>query len=457
MELNQQQMRAFFHSGKTLSYAYRIEALEKLKRALSTYEAALLDAVYQDFGKAPFETYMTELLMVSEELDYMLKHLRQLMKPQKVATPLLHMKSSSRIYHEPYGIVLLISPWNYPITLSLVPLMGAIAAGNCVVMKPSSKSWHTTEVLAELIASIYPEDYVTLLRGPSSIVYEVIENGVDYILFTGSPEVGQKILKAASSSLTPVLLELGGKSPAVVFADANLEKAGARLIWGKVVNAGQTCIAPDYVLVEETMAEKLMEHMMWAIERYYGKEPLESPDLPSIINTENYERVKSYLTQGKLIYGGRYDDKRRKIAPTLLLNPDLSSEVMTREIFGPVLPVITFREPEEPVNIIRSRPKPLALYLFTENSQTIDWYMEHMAFGNGCINDTLIQFANAHLPFGGVGHSGMGKYHGKYSLESFSHRKAVSRKTTAFDITFRYPPYTADKLKQLKRFMKWLP
>lgn len=457
MDFNKQKMMEFFHSGKSLSYEFRMDALKKLQRALWDYEDELTQAIFQDFNKSAFEAFMTELLMVNDELDIMMKNLKTFMKPKKVGTSLLHFKSSSRIYYEPYGIVLIISPWNYPITLSLTPLIGAIAAGNCVVLKPSSKTTRTSAVLSQLLTSIFPKEYVTVVQGSSDQTHALIQEEMDYIVFTGSPSVGEEILASAAPMLTPVLLELGGKSPAVVFSDADIEKASARLVWGKLVNAGQTCIAPDYLLLEESIAETFIAQLTEDIVKYYGDNPLESEDFPSIIDEKNYERIKSYLHLGECVYGGKFDDAKRKIHPTLLLNPPRDSDVMTTEIFGPVLPILTFTEHQEPVHQIRSLPKPLAFYLFTEDQSKIDWYMENISFGNGCINDTLIQFANSNLPFGGVGNSGMGQYHGEHSFETFSHQKSVSKKTNAFDIPLRYPPYSEKKLNTLKKIVRKIP
>lgn len=450
---DKEKMTEFFYSGKTLKYEYRINALKKLKNTLKKYEEEMTVAVNKDFGKSYFETYMTEVMTISDELDFMIDNLKNLMKPKKVSTPLAHFKSTSKVFYEPFGIVLIVSPWNYPLTLAISPLIGAIAAGNCVVIKPSSKTNHTSDVIEKIIKESFQPEYVSVVRGSSDITHKLIEKDLDYVVFTGSPEAGKDVATTAAKTLTPVTLELGGKSPTIVFDDCDIENGGNRIIWGKSVNAGQTCIAPDYLLLHENIKEEFINELEKVIIKFYGENPIENSDFPSIINEENYERLKSYLKEGEVIFGGEYDDENLKISPTLILNPDLDSELMTREIFGPILPIITFKEIKETVDIIRKRPKPLAFYLFTKDDEKINWYIENIAFGNGCINDTLIQFANSNLPFGGVGNSGMGEYHGEYSFETFSNKKGMSRKTDLFDIELRYPPYTEKKKKLLKFYI----
>lgn len=446
-------MKEFFNSGKTLDYNFRINALKKLRNALIKYEEELTKAVNKDFGKAYFETYMTEILTVADELDFFLKNLKKLMEPDRVATPIAHFKSKSRVFYEPYGIVLIISPWNYPITLAFSPLIGGIAAGNCVVLKPSSKTKHTGDIIEKIIKETFPPEYVTVVRGSSDVTHELIREDLDYVVFTGSPKAGKDVATTAANFLTPITLELGGKSPTIVWEDGDLENSSKRILWGECVNAGQTCIAPDYLLLHKNVKEEFIELLKKDILEFYGENPLENPDLPSIINEKNYNRLKSYLKEKEIIFGGRYDDEKLKIEPTLILNPDLDSKIMKDEIFGPILPIIIIEDIEETIEIIRARPKPLAFYLFSKDEEKIDYYIENVSFGNGCINDTLIQFANSNLPFGGVGQSGIGEYHGKYSFETFSNKKGMSRKTDLFDIELRYPPYTEKKMKLLKYYI----
>lgn len=446
-------MKEFFNSGKTLDYNFRIDALKKLRDALIKYEEKLIEAVNKDFGKAYFETYMTEILTIADELDFFLKNLNKLMKPEKVSTPIAHFKSKSKIFYEPYGIVLIVSPWNYPITLSLSPLIGAIAAGNCVVLKPSSKTTHTSDILEELLEETFSRDFVTVIRGSSEVTHELIREDLDYVVFTGSPKAGKDVATTAANFLTPITLELGGKSPTIVWEDGDLKNASKRILWGKCVNAGQTCIAPDYLLLHKNVKEEFIDLLKKDIVEFYGENPLENSDLPSIINENNYNRLKSYLEKSDIIFGGRFDDEKLKIEPTLLINPDLDSDIMQDEIFGPILPIIIIEGISETLDIIRSRPKPLAFYLFSKDEEKINYYIENISFGNGCINDTLIQFANSNLPFGGVGQSGIGEYHGKYSFETFSNKKGMSRKTDLFDIELRYPPYTEKKMELLKFYI----
>ena len=447
---NKQSQEAFFETDVTLSYEFRRDMLLRFKEMMCQNKERIAAALAADFGKAYFEAYATEILMIYDELNYMLKNLKGLMKAKRVPTSLVHFYSKSQIISEPYGNVLIISPWNYPYTLSFVPMIGAMAAGNTVVLKPSETTPHSSALMKEMIAESFPPEYITVVEGEAETTQNLIQDNFDYVFFTGSGQVGREVMKAASETLTPVTLELGGKSPAIVTEDADLVKAAVRIAWGKTVNAGQTCIAPDYVLVHESVKTRFVLLVQKAFEKLYGLDVFGNDDFPSIINDKHFERIQGLFADETILYGGQVDGDTRKIAPTIVDEPALDSKIMQEEIFGPVLPVISYGSLDEVFAVIRDREKPLALYLFTENDSVKEYVSEHLSFGGGAINDTLIHFANNNMPFGGVGGSGMGGYHGKYSFETFSHAKGITEKTTRFDLPFRYPPYTDFKEKVIR-------
>lgn len=447
---NKQSQEAFFETDVTLSYEFRRDMLLRFKEMMSQNKERIAAALAADFGKAYFEAYATEILMIYDELNYMLKNLKGLMKAKRVPTSLVHFYSKSQIISEPYGNVLIISPWNYPYTLSFVPMIGAMAAGNTVVLKPSETTPHSSALMKEMIAESFPPEYITVVEGEAETTQNLIQDNFDYVFFTGSGQVGREVMKAASETLTPVTLELGGKSPAIVTEDADLVKAAVRIAWGKTVNAGQTCIAPDYVLVHESVKTRFVSLVQEAFEKLYGLDVFGNDDFPSIINDKHFQRIQGLFADETILYGGQVDGDTRKIAPTIVDEPALDSKIMQEEIFGPVLPVISYGSLDEVFAVIRDREKPLALYLFTENDSVKEYVSEHLSFGGGAINDTLIHFANNNMPFGGVGGSGMGGYHGKYSFETFSHAKGITEKTTRFDLPFRYPPYTDFKEKVIR-------
>lgn len=447
------QQRQYFNTGETLDPSYRIAQLKKLKQAIKDHDYFIYDALRKDLNKPLFESYATELASVYSELDYMIKHVRNFARPKRVGTSLAHFYSKSHIHQEPYGTVLIIAPWNYPIQLSFVPLIGALAAGNTVILKPSEMAPATSHIIKAIIESVFPREYVAVEEGDGSVSQALLQEGVDYCLFTGSSQVGKSIMETASQSLTPVTLELGGKSPVIVAPDTNIKHAAQRIVWGKFVNAGQTCIAPDYLIVHEDIKDELIQKMSEVIHEFYGMSPVTQPDYPRIINQKHFDRLTALLEGTTIYHGGKSDPETLTIEPTIVLDPDLESELMQEEIFGPILPVITYQETGEAVNFIRSKEKPLALYLFTQNNTLKKYIKTHVSFGGGAINDTLIHQSNHNMPFGGVGNSGIGAYHGKYSLETFSHPKAILEKTDAFDIKLRYPPYTDTILKVLQKFL----
>jgi len=445
--------RAFFATQATKSLAFRLEALEKLEAAILAYEERLNAAMYADFRKSPFEVYATEVGLVLSEIRFHRKHLRGWMKPERVPSGLVNFPAASRILREPYGVALLIAPWNYPFQLLINPLVGAISAGNCAVLKPADYSTHTGEVMAEMIRETFDPSYIAAFTGGRTVIQALLEERYDYIFFTGSSALGRLVMEKAAHHLTPVSLELGGKSPCIVGADANLEVAARRIAWGKFLNAGQTCVAPDYLLVHQEVKAALVERLKVAITRMYGEDPRQSPDFPRIINGKQMTHLKRLLQSGTVLFGGVVDDAERYISPTLIDGVGPEDPIMQEEIFGPLLPILTFATLDEAIAQVNARPKPLAFYFFSESRKHQEYVLARTSSGGGCINDTVAHLANHHLPFGGVGNSGMGGYHGWYSFDGFSHRRAILRKPTLFDIPLRYAPY-AGKLGLVRKILR---
>lgn len=444
--------RAFFDSGATKDISFRKQKLGLLRDAIRKHEKEICEALHQDLSKAAFEAYVTEVGIVMEEISHTLKHLSRWAKPKRVKTPLMHFPSSSRIYAEPYGSVLIMSPWNYPFQLTIVPLVGAIAAGNCSVIKPSEYSLHTSEIIGKIITEIFDDDFVSVVRGGREANKNLLTEKFDYIFFTGSPGVGKVVMEAASRHLTPMTLELGGKSPCIVDGTANIRLAARRIVWGKFLNAGQTCVAPDYLLVQKTMKDALLEEMKKCILDFYGTAPLDNEDYPKIINQHHFERLLGLMEGKRTVTGGLSDPVTRKIAPTILNEVTWESDIMREEIFGPLLPVIEFSDFHDMLALVNRHPKPLAFYLFTTSKEHEAYALKSVSFGGGCINDTVIHLSSPNLPFGGVGESGMGRYHGRNSFETFSHFKSMMKKSNVLDIPLRYPPYR-NHLKTAKKFM----
>jgi aldehyde dehydrogenase (NAD+) len=446
--------QAFFASGKTLPYAFRRQQLLLLKQAIKKHEQQIMNALHADLHKHPVEAYGSEIGLIYAEITSLLAGLKQWMRPEEVRSPLAQYPSYSRVYRVPLGLTLIISPWNYPFQLLMAPLAGAIAGGNCAVLKPSELAPHTAAVIESLIKETFDPAYITVLQGDGSVVIpEMMQQRFDHVFFTGSTGVGRKILEMAAPHLTPVTLELGGKSPCVVDDKVDINVAAKRIVWGKYWNAGQTCIAPDYVLVHRDVKDELIAAMKKAIVQFFGDDPLQSPDYGRIINAKRFNTLRSYLTQGQLLHGGASDETALFIAPALLGDVSWDSPVMKEEIFGPVLPVIAFDTLSSAVELIRQQPYPLSLYVFTKRTKTEKMLLEQVRFGGGCINNTLVHFTNNELPFGGVGNSGMGRYHGKYSFDTFTHLKSVMKTGTWIDIPAKYPPYK-NKLKMVKMMMK---
>jgi aldehyde dehydrogenase (NAD+) len=433
--------RAFYASGQTRGLEFRLTALKKLKTAIINSEPELIAALEQDLHKPLMESYTSELGMVIDEINCALKNLKKWVRPHRVKANLLTFPAKSYLRHEPYGIVLVIAPWNYPVQLALSPLVGAIAAGNCCVLKPSELAPATALTLEKLLGATYAPEYVKAVNGDAVISQCLLKQHFDKIFFTGSPRVGKIVMEQAAQHLTPVTLELGGKSPCIVDQDVNPEVTAKRIVWGKFFNAGQTCVAPDYLLVHDSMKEPLCQAMQNRIKDFYTKAPENSPDLTRIINVRHFDRLIAYLQDGQVISGGHSDRERLYIEPTLLAVTDLEAPVMREEIFGPILPVIAYTNLDEVYQIVKSHPDPLACYIFSRHRQLIEALLEQIPFGGGCVNDTLTHFLNHNLPFGGRGASGIGNYHGHYSFETFSHSKAVIKTGFHFDLPIKFPPY----------------
>lgn len=445
--------RDFFSSGRTGDLDFRLENLNRLKNAIIQNEAAISGALEKDLSKSAYESYLTEIGVALDEIRYISRRLKSWARPRRVKTPFYLWPASSRIYSEPYGLALIIAPWNYPFLLSVSPLIGSIAAGNCNVLKPSEFAPHTAAIISELLESHFDSRYITVIEGDAHVAKELLAERFDYIFFTGSMSVGKIVMSAAAKYLTPITLELGGKSPCIVDADVNMDLAARRIVSGKFMNAGQTCIAPDYLLVQRKNKSILLDHIKKHISKFYGKNPRKSPDYGRIINRQHFNRLVDLLKEGRVIIGGQSDPDDLYIDPTLIENVSWDDAVMQDEIFGPLLPVLEFDDLSEVISMINSRPKPLALYVFSRRPDRCRQIIDQVSFGTGCINDTVIQFANPHLPFGGVGNSGMGRYHGKASFDTFSHQKSILRKSFPFDPPLRFPPYK-NKLTILKKILR---
>lgn len=436
--------RAYFATGVTQEMGFRLEQLKKLKQVIQRFEPAIIEALHHDLNKSELDAYSTELGIVYEEINYLVKHLPAWMKAKRVKTPLTHIGSKSYLYPEPYGVALIISPWNYPFQLTLAPLLGAIAAGNCAIIKPSELSPQVSQVITEMLSAQFPREYIAVVGGGVETSTELLNLKFDKIFFTGSVAVGKIVAQAAAQYLTPVTLELGGKSPCIVHKDAKLDLAAKRIVWGKFLNAGQTCIAPDYLFVHKEVKEELIERMKGYIQSFYGPDRqarLQNKELTAIVNHKHFQRLIAYLDRAHVLVGGGYDEKRRFIEPTLLEHVDWVHPVMQGEIFGPILPVFEYEDIEEVFSQVNEHEKPLALYFFSESKDVQERVLREISFGGGCFNDTVMHIVTPYLPFGGVGNSGNGAYHGKSSFEAFSHQKSILRQTTRFDLPVRYPSF----------------
>jgi len=445
--------REFFNSGKTLDYKFRLATLKNLKEQIIKNESRIFDALNQDLGKPAFEAYASEIGVVLQEVNLALRNLRKWVRPKRVYTPLVHFISRSHYVYKPYGVVLIISPWNYPYQLLFDPLIGAVAAGNCVIAKPSQRATHASEVMIEIVNNNFNPEHIHLIPGGKEIHQILLKEKYDYIFFTGSSETGKQVMKAAADNITPVSLELGGKCPVIVTDDADIKISARRILWGKILNAGQSCVAPDYVLVHKKVKENLTAELKLCLEKFLGNDPSKSVDYCKIINISNLERLKNYLNDGKIIYGGKTIPENLYFSPTMIEGISMDHPVMKEEIFGPVLPIIEYNDLEEAIKFITSLPSPLALYIFTNSTEKRNKIIQRTRSGGVCINETTVHFINPHLPFGGVGHSGIGRYHGQYSFETFSYKRSIMYKSNLIDFPIRYPPYR-NKINILRHFIK---
>lgn len=446
--------REYFATGATRKVENRIEALKRLQQAIRAHEKELCAAMGTDLGKSACEAYMCEVGLTLSELAYQIRHLRKWAKPKRRGTDLTNFHAKSFSVWEPYGCVLVMSPWNYPFLLSMEPLIGAVAAGNCCVMKPSAYSPATSAAMARLVREVFPEEYVAVVEGGRAENSALLDERFDYIFFTGGVTVGKLVMEKAAAHLTPLTLELGGKSPCIVDRTANLKLAAARIAFGKYLNCGQTCVAPDYLLIERSVKEEFLKIFTRTVEKMYGTKPLENPDYGKIINRKHFDRLKGLMDEKKVVWGGQTSPETLRIAPTVMDNVTGEDAVMQEEIFGPLLPVITFGEMGEAFDFVLKREKPLAAYLFSGDRKTQEQFLNRLSFGGGCINDTIMHLATSRMGFGGVGGSGMGSYHGRRSFETFSHEKNILKKYNWIDMPLRYQPYSEGKEKIVRMFLK---
>ncbi len=449
-----QQQNHFFSSGKTIPAEFRLKQLESLKEAMIRHEADLAAALKEDLGKSRMESYMCEIGLTLSELTWMQKHLRSLMRSKRVSTPAAQFAAKSFRSPSPYGTVLIMSPWNYPVLLTLDPLIDAIAAGNTAVVKPSAYAPCTFDVMKTMIEECFPAHYVAVVDGGRAENQALLQQRFDMIFFTGGKTVGREVLRHAAEYLTPVTLELGGKSPCIVDSTAKIRLAAKRIVFGKYLNCGQTCVAPDYILCDKRIRDELITAILAEIEKQFGKEPLKNPNYGKIINEKHFERILGLINGEKLVYGGQSEPESLRIAPTVLNNITWDDAVMGEEIFGPLLPILTFDTLDEALDTVESHPHPLALYFFSEDKAAQKKVLDTCRFGGGCINDTIIHLATSDMPFGGVGESGMGSYHGRGGFETFSHYRSIVDKKTWMDLPIRYQKYTGLKEKMMRMFLK---
>lgn len=449
-----EKQRSYFQTGATLPVEFRINALKKLQQLILSHEAEIAEALNQDLGKSAVEGYMCETGMVLSEIHYMLHHVRAFAKEKTVRTPLVQFASRSYQKPSPYGVALIMSPWNYPLLLTLDPLVDALAAGNTVVIKPSAYSPATSALLKTLLESVFSPEYVAVITGGREENACLLDQKFDYIFFTGSKAVGQTVLEKAARHMTPATLELGGKSPCIVHRSADLKLTARRIVFGKFLNCGQTCVAPDYLLCDEAVKEELVGYLKEEVIRQYGTNPMENPAYGKIITDKHFQRIRGLIDPEKTVIGGTYNADTRKIEPTILDCVTWQDAVMREEIFGPILPVLTFRDQEEVIDLVNGHDKPLALYVFSENNDFVDSVTSRCSFGGGCVNDVIIHLATCNMGFGGVGESGMGAYHGKTGFDAFTHYKSVVDKKTWLDLPMRYQPYTKLNEKLIRMFLK---
>ncbi|MDO4497454.1 MAG: aldehyde dehydrogenase [Bacteroidales bacterium] len=445
--------RAYFQSGATLGIDARRLALRKLKEGIKRHESEIMEALRIDLGKSTTEAYMSEIASIYSDIDDAVKHLKRWTRAKHVSTPMAISPAQSKIIYCPYGVVLIMAPWNYPFLLSVAPLIGALAAGNCCIVKPSELAPATAQIVTKVLSESLDVRLVAVVNGDAEVGKSLLEERFDYIFYTGNGSVGRYVMERAARHLTPVTLELGGKSPVIVTRSANLRLAARRIAFGKLMNLGQTCVAPDYVLVEESVHDALVGYLKEEIVAMYGEHPLENPAYGKIINRRHFDRIGRLIEPQKVAFGGEADAEKLKIAPTILTEVSAEDAVMGEEIFGPVLPILKVRNVEEAMRFVQQRPHPLALYLFTSDKKVERNVMETLQFGGGCVNDTVVHLSNHKMPFGGIGDSGMGSYYGYHSFLTFSHAKSIVKSPTWIDPQIRYQPYTKLKDRLIRLFM----
>lgn len=445
----------FFNSGKTREIAFRKKQLQKLRELLNEHEEEIYEALDKDFQKPAFESHATELFVLYQEIDHLLANIDRWAKTKKAKGALVNFPSKNYIKPQPYGVVLVIAPWNYPVQLALNPALGAIAAGNTAILKPSEHTPHTSGFLASLINNNFDPGFLRVIEGDAQTTQSLLAEPLDYIFFTGSTHVGKIIMRSAAEQLTPLTLELGGKSPAIVDQSADLSLAARRISWGKFINAGQTCVSPDYVYVHTSLYTQLCRLIQQEIRSFYGDEPRQSDDFARIINDSHFNRLANLIEPEKVFYGGDTDPDTRYIEPTIMTGISWDDAVMQEEIFGPILPILPFDDLDNVISTLQNKSKPLALYFFSTNNSNQKKVIRNLRFGGGCINDTVAHLGNSALPFGGIGNSGFGQYHGKTSFDTFTHSKSIMKKSNWLDLSLRYPPYEG-KLKWLKKLTKFL-
>lgn len=446
------EQKAFFDKGETLSLSFRLDALSKLKKSILDNKEGIIEALKKDLYKAAMESYMTEIGIVLDEIGYAQKHLKSWMKVRKVKTPLVQFKSKSFIVDEPYGLTLIISPWNYPFQLALSPLVGAISGGNTSIIKPSSYAPNVSGIIKKVIGESFSPSYIAVVEGGRAENTALLNEKFDYVFFTGSVEVGKVVMEACSRNLTPLTLELGGKSPVIVEKSADIKISARRIAFGKILNSGQTCVAPDYLLIDEKVKDEFIREYKIALDGFFPNG--DYSNFPSIINEKHFKRLIRLMEGENIIIGGDYDEEQLKIKPALIALSSTQSPLMGEEIFGPILPFLTYNSLDEVFRIIKAHDKPLAFYLFTRDKRVEELFLSSFSFGGGCINDTIIHLASSLLPFGGVGASGMGSYHGNASYDTFTHSKSIVRKSFKVDLPFRYHPYNERKQKLVSFFLK---
>ncbi|NFE82442.1 aldehyde dehydrogenase [Clostridium sporogenes] len=445
--------KSFFEKGYTKDINFRIETLKKLKHNIKMNENNIFKALKIDLNKSEFETFITEIGIVYDEINGAIKNIKKWSKPKKVKTPITNFLASSYIYNEPYGVALIIAPWNYPFQLIMAPLVGAISAGNCVLLKPSELAVETEKIIVKIIKETFCDEYIEVVTGGVKESEALLKEKFDYIFYTGGINVGKIVMRAAAEHLTPITLELGGKSPCIVDKDANIDLAARRITWGKFLNAGQTCVAPDYLVVHRNIKEKLISSIENYIIEFFGENAFESEEYPRIINERHFKRLEGYLKEGKIVSGGKTDISNLYIEPTIIEGINLKNRIMEEEIFGPIFPVIEFEGMDEVIDIIKNNPKPLALYYFSEDKEKQEFIIKNISFGGGCINDTIMHLSTSTLPFGGVGSSGIGGYHGRASFDTFSHKKSILKKSNLIDVKIRYAPFKG-KINLAKKLFK---